>query len=360
MKKFISDLQVNTSIDSYFVLVKKNLKLTKYDKPYLELTLADKTGRIEGRLWEDAIKFNEKAETGDIVLVKAVVDKYRDDKQLKVDYFEKADERAYSYEDMVRTVENRESILSDIATRLALIKNKWINELAREFLDDKILMKKFIDGIGAKMWHNAYIGGLVEHTHEVMRIADAICDIYPEADRDIVIFGAFTHDIGKVDELDPKGMEYTTEGSLLGHISIGHNILRDKMKEIKNFPRELEIRLEHVILSHHGEYEQQAPVLPKTLEATIVYHTDELVSQTNAVREIKLLEGADGKVWSNYVSIKNRKYYLKDGSGEEWACSGSEKASTALDNEIIKPALKAKESVKPSREKTKMDLFSGE
>ncbi|MFH1412381.1 MAG: HD domain-containing protein [Candidatus Omnitrophota bacterium] len=317
-KKFIQDMKVNEKIDSVFMLRKKNLKLTKYDKPYLEIGLSDRTGKIEGRLWDDADKYNETAETGDIVRVKGVVDKYREEKQIKVDLVEKADERAYKFEDMVRVAENVEEIYEKIVSYLTAMENPWISKLAETFLSDKELIDKFKEGVGGKSWHNAYIGGLMEHTYEVMYICGKVCDLYPQADRDVAMFGAFVHDIGKTAEIDARKLEYTSEGGLLGHITIGYRILSEKISSVEGFPKELRLRLEHIILSHHGEYEQQSPVLPKTLEATIVYQADELMSQANAIKEIQTGQSAEGKEWSDYVMIKGRKYYIKDSSEEPW------------------------------------------
>ena len=315
-KKFINDLKVNEQVDSVFMLNKKELKLTKYDKPYLQITLSDKSGKVEARLWDNAEKYNEAAEAGDVVRVKGTVDKYREEKQLKIDHIEKADDRSFRYEDMVRVAENRDKIYSDILKYLDSIENTWLSSLKDRFLQDEGLMALFKEGLGGKMWHNAYIGGLMEHTCEVMYIVDKMCDIYPEVNRDIALLGGFIHDIGKVHELDPRKVEYTVEGGLVGHIVIGHKILMEKIGGIEGFPDEVRLRLEHIILSHHGEYEQQSPVLPKTLEATIVYHADELVSQANAIKEIQKSQAEEGKVWSHFVGIKNRKYYIK-GAGEE-------------------------------------------
>ena len=318
-KAFISDMKDKEKIDSCFILRKKNQKLTKNNKPYLELGLSDKTGNIEGRLWENAEKFNKVADTGDIVRIKGMVDTFRDEKQLKVDSMEKADGGDFKYEDMVRVVDNRDKICEDVVKVLKSIKNPWIHSLVEEFLRDEDLMTKFSEGVGAKSWHNAYIGGLAEHTYEVIQIVEKMCDLYPEADRDVALFGAFIHDIGKVYELDPKNLEYTVEGGLVGHIAIGHKMLVEKISKVKDLPKELSLRLEHIVLSHHGEYEQQSPVLPKTLEATIVYQSDELVSQANAIKEIQNSQREEGKEWSNFVFIKNRKYYIKDPKEEEWS-----------------------------------------
>ena len=150
----------------------------------------------------------------------------------------------------------------------------------------------------------------MEHTCDIMTIAGRACDLFPDADRDLVMVGSFLHDIGKVVELDPSTFEYTAAGGLVGHLSLGFEMLSRTISGIDGFPPELAMQLKHIILSHHGEYEQQSPVLPKTLEATLVYHADELVSQANAVREIIRAQAPSGRTWSNFVSIKNRKYFL--------------------------------------------------
>jgi 3'-5' exoribonuclease len=323
-KKFISEFKANDRIDSFFQLRKKNLKLTKKDNPYLELTLADKTGTIEGRVWEDAEGMNSSADTGDIVRVKGTIDKFREENQIKVDLMEKAEEGDFDRADMVRVAENISEVKEKIKIYLEQIEDPWIKKLAGSFWSDAELIEKFSHGVGGKSWHNAYVGGLMEHTYEVMYIVDKMCELYPAADRDLAILGAFMHDIGKVFELDADKMEYTVLGGLIGHIGIGHKMLVEKISEIENFPPEISMKLEHIILSHHGEYEQQSPVLPKTLEATIVYQTDELVSQANAVKEIIVSQSGEGRAWSNFVVIKNRKYYL-EGSLPK---TGSEKADT--------------------------------
>jgi 3'-5' exoribonuclease len=311
MKKiFISELKTNEKIDSFFHLRKKNLKLTKTDKPYLELTLADKTGTIEARLWDNAESFNSSADTGDVVRIKGSVDKFREEKQIKVDSMVKAGDGDFDLSDMVRVAENLGEVKRKITFYLESTQNVWIKKLAVSFLEDKNLMEEFALGVGGKSWHNAYSGGLMEHTYEVMYIVDKMCELYSQADRDLAIFGAFIHDIGKIYELDARKMEYTVCGGLIGHIGIGHKMLISKISGIEGFPDDLAMKLEHIILSHHGEYEQQSPVLPKTLEATIVYQTDELVSQANAVKEIMISQAGDGRQWSNFVVIKNRKYYL--------------------------------------------------
>jgi 3'-5' exoribonuclease len=277
-------------------------------------------------LWDDADVYYGKCETGDVVRVKGMVQTYKESRQIKVDMIDKAATGSFSREDIVRVAVNRGETKQKLTGYLESLQNPWIRSLAKAFTCDAGFMERFEEGIGAKSWHNAYVGGLLEHTFEVMYMVDKMCDLYPELSRDIAIFGAFTHDIGKIRELDEKRMEYTLEGGLIGHVAIGYRILSEKISSIKDFPPELSMRLFHIILSHHGEYEQQAPVLPKTLEATVVYQADDLVSQASAVREIMVSQKGSGRDWSDFVSIKSRKYFVREPESEEAQDKGPSKS----------------------------------
>jgi len=311
MKKFIKEFKIAEPVESVYFLKKKELARTQAGKPYLKLTVSDKSGRIEAKMWENAEQADETVATGEAVFVRGSVETYRGELQLRVDEIRLAQEGEYKFEDLVRTVENADEIFRKIKSILEKISDRHLAALAKSFLDDAGLMAKFKRSPGAQNWHNAYIGGLMEHTYEVMHICGEACVLYPEANKDIVIMGAFAHDIGKTAELDINTFEYTVEGGLIGHLTLGFEILSKKIAEIDKFPKDLATALEHIILSHHGEYEQQSPVLPKTLEATIVYHSDELVSQANAVKELIQSQSGANKTWSGFVTIKNRKYLLK-------------------------------------------------
>lgn len=310
-RKFIKDMRAGNKFESVFQLRKKEMSKTKDGKPFLKLTVSDKTGSIDAKIWDDAEDLNLKVDTGTAVFAKGFVDSWKDNLQLKIDHIRPAAEDEYKAQDLMRTVENRDEILKKIEGYLARVSNKWIAALSRRFFEDKDFMEKFRNSPGASSWHNAYIGGLMEHTSDIMSIVDKACDLYPEANRDIAMIGAFLHDIGKTVELDASTFEYTVAGGLIGHLPLGFEMLSGKIREIESFPEDLATQLKHIILSHHGEYEQQSPVLPKTLEATIIYHADELVSQANAVKEIIQSQGPSGRDWSNFVTIKERKYFLK-------------------------------------------------
>lgn len=309
---FINELKANSPIKAIFLCKKKLLKRTKEDKPYLEVTLSDKTGKIEGRAWENAEELNKEFNEGDVVKISGGTTLFKNELQIKVDDIKKAKNSEYAYENLIRAVASPEKIFEKINNLLSAIKDEWLVKLKDSFLNDAEFIDKFLKSPGAKSWHNAYIGGLLEHTYEVMHISNEVHNLYPESSLDILMIGSFMHDMGKIYELDTNTFEYTLEGGLVGHVSIGYKMLGEKIRNIDGFPKDLALELEHIILSHHGEYEQQSPVLPKTLEATIIYQADELVSQANAVKELQdSFKNTSDASWSNFVSIKNRKYLLR-------------------------------------------------
>lgn len=312
MKQFISDLREGERVNSPFLLKKKELGKTKNDKPYLRLAFADKTGLIEARLWDMAEVVDKRINTGQAVIVKGIVDVWRNNTQIKVDDVFPAAEDEFDKVDLIRCVADIEQILENIKGLFRRhLKNKWIILLVTSLLEDEELIERLKKAPGARSWHNAYIGGLLEHTYEVMMVIERMFELYPEINKDVALLGAFWHDIGKMDELDAETFEYTNSGSLIGHIAMGYELLHRRIRAIPDFPQDLALHLKHLILAHHGEYEQQSPVLPKTLEAIIVYHADNLVSQANAVREIMIANAANDTDWSNFISIKNRKFFLK-------------------------------------------------
>ncbi len=307
----IKELKAGQPVETVFLLKKKETLKTKEGKLYLRLVFADKTGEIEGRMWDNTETVNGAIDSGAVVVVSGTVDVWKNDKQIKVDGLRAASEKEYKPTDLIRAVENPEELFKKVNSYLGGISDKHLSILADRFLEDTDLMSRFKKSPGASSWHNAYIGGLLEHTYEVMYISERVCELYPQADKDLVLIGAFVHDIGKVIELDPNTLQYTLDGGLIGHLTLGFDILSKKISGIKDFPKDLELKLKHIILSHHGEYEQQSPVLPKTLEATIVYQADELTSQANAVKELIEAQSGGDKEWSNFVGIKSRKYLLK-------------------------------------------------
>jgi 3'-5' exoribonuclease len=154
------------------------------------------------------------------------------------------------------------------------------------------------------MWHHAYISGLIEHTLEIIKICDLMCDIHPEINRDLLICGAMLHDFGKIEELNFEPVfEYTDKGKLLGHIVIATMIVNEEINRLVNFPENLKNNLLHLILSHQGKLEYASPVVPKTLEAITLYQADELSAKVNAYKNVIANEIKPGSSWTRFVSL---------------------------------------------------------
>jgi len=186
--------------------------------------------------------------------------------------------------------------------RIQKIKNSKLKMLMDQFFNEKNLLK-FTAAPAGKYWHHSYLNGLLEHSLELIRICDLMCDIHPEINRDLVICGALMHDYGKTEELSfDSSFEYTTRGKLIGHIVISAMLINEGCKKIPDFPNDLRDCLLHIILSHQGKLEFASPVLPKTLEAITLYQADELSAKVNAYKSA-LSEIKEIGKWTKFLPL---------------------------------------------------------
>ncbi len=200
---------------------------------------------------------------------------------------------------------------------MATVSNEWLSALLRRFLEDDAFMARFALAAAGKKWHHAYRGGLARHCLEVAQIAERVCEVFPNIDRDLVLTAVFLHDIGKLSELTQDlFVEYSTEGKLLGHLHIGADMVQQRIDEIEGFPQGLRLQLFHCLLSHHGELANGSPVVPKTLEATVLYHCDNLDAQADALTRVVRETKEKGQIWSDYLPLIDRQVWTKDGYGE--------------------------------------------
>ncbi len=250
MRTYIKNLQAGEAFREVFLLKRKDLGKTKNDKPYLRLAFGDKTGSIEARMWENAEVVDQKVDAGAAVYVTGVVDEWNSTLQLRVESMNYADAGTYKYEDLLKCAENIDEMFESVKSFLRKnISSNWVSLLVQEFLSDEEFVIGFKRSPGARSWHNAYVGGLMEHTFEVMTVVEKMCELYPEANRDVMLFGAFIHDMGKMYELDPFTFEYTAQGGLIGHLPLGFEALSEKIRNIKDFPENMAMQLKHIILS---------------------------------------------------------------------------------------------------------------
>jgi 3'-5' exoribonuclease len=286
------------------LLKKCEIKLTKTNKQYLYLELADKTLALSANIWENFSKTYREIKTGDVVKVIGSMDDYQGVSQIKINSIKTADpaDKLSPADFLARSKRNIEEMENELKIRIQKIKNSKLKMLMDQFFNEKNLLK-FTAAPAGKYWHHSYLNGLLEHSLELIRICDLMCDIHPEINRDLVICGALMHDYGKTEELSfDSSFEYTTRGKLIGHIVISAMLINEGCKKIPDFPNDLRDCLLHIILSHQGKLEFASPVLPKTLEAITLYQADELSAKVNAYKSA-LSEIKEIGKWTKFLPL---------------------------------------------------------
>lgn len=285
---FVTDLpqQENQTIASFFLVQLKSLRSTREGKPYLALRLADRTGSIEARMWDEVAEVEPEFEQNDVVKVEAAVEAYRGQPQLKIRRLRRARPEEIELGDYLpQTTQDVEALYAELLGVARGVTSAYLRELLLSVLEDAELAPRLKRAPGAKTLHHAYIGGLLEHVVSLCRLCRLAAQNYPEVDLDLLLTGAILHDLGKVYELSyERALDYTTEGNLLGHISIAQDILTRKMAGIAGFPERLRTLVLHLLLSHHGRLEFGSPVTPKVREAVLLHYLDDVDSKMEAVR----------------------------------------------------------------------------
>jgi 3'-5' exoribonuclease len=281
-------------------------------KQYLSLELGDATGRIDGVMWDNVDAVSKEVAAGDVVKLKGVVGKYRDNPQVKVDLMARLAPADYKLEHfLAASGVPKPDLEAGIRMEMASVAAPPLMKLLKAFFDDPEFMRSFLDAPAAKLWHHAWLGGLAEHTLAVCRLARGAQKNYDLLDADLLITGCLLHDIGKIREFKLSTfIDYSDEGRLVGHLVLGDQMLMEKVNKIRDFPDELAKRLRHIVLAHHGEKERGSPVVPATLEALIVHHCDYMDAHAAAFTRIIKREGLQNKRWSDYVNLIDRYIYL--------------------------------------------------
>ncbi|BDQ03809.1 HD domain-containing protein [Ignavibacterium sp.] len=305
-------------IINHFLLVKRSdLRLTKQNKEYIALELGDKSLSVQSNLWDDVKNFQNiksNINTGTVVKVKGQLDEYQGAPQIKISEIRlaKEEDNVTPLDFIPRSHRDLDEMKTEFTNRIKKISNPHLNRLIKNIFSNE-RFEKYTTAPAGKLWHHSYISGLIEHTLEIIKICDLMCDIHPELNRDLLIAGAMLHDFGKIEELSfDSAFEYTDKGKLLGHIVIASMIVDEEIKKIKDFPEELKINLLHLILSHQGKLEHASPVVPKTLEAITLYHADELSAKVNAYKLTLQAEIKQNSKWTRFINLAGTDLYSHD------------------------------------------------
>ncbi|MBN2088799.1 HD domain-containing protein [candidate division KSB1 bacterium] len=313
LNKFIRDFVEGDQVVGFFVLRKKETKVKKDGSPYLSLELGDRTDRIRGTLWESSPDLASQFNVGDILKIQGFVTSYQEELYIKIEKIRKA--VAQDNIDLKQFLPETDKDVRILSLRLFSIidslQSPVIKKLLRNIFDDIDFKNKFLQAPAAKLWHQNYIGGLLEHTLQVTEICDKVLVYYKNINRDILIAGSLLHDIGKVFELSMEGfIDYSDKGRLIGHVMMGYEYVARKISDLPELSEPIANQILHIILSHHGEKAQGAPVVPMTLEAMIMHGADYLDSQASAFVRIIQKEKDSGSKWSKYVNLIDRYIYM--------------------------------------------------
>lgn len=300
---------LNQEIDSYFLVVEKELRQGNRDF-FLRLKLADSSGFIVANVWKNAPAKSEMFEVGDVIKIRGIVIKYNKNLQITINEIFNMEEKEYDISELIpATKKDITSLTDEFFVLIDSVEDEFLSQLLKAIFDNKQFLNLFISAPAAKGWHHNYAGGLLEHSVAVAKICNYACTLYP-IDRDLMIAGAILHDVGKVDEYDSAiGIDFSDEGRLIGHFVIADRIITEEAAKIDLFPEELLLKLRHMVLAHHGEFEKGSVRLPQTLEAMVLHLADNMDAQATGVKQIIEASSSSSK-WSEFDKI-NQKFYYK-------------------------------------------------
>jgi 3'-5' exoribonuclease len=300
--------QENKVITSSFVVASKQVKAKKTGEPYLALTLSDRTGQLEAKMWDNVAGVMETFEQDDFIKVKGLLNKYNGRYQITIHKLRRLEENEVDPTDYLpKCPRDIEELWRELGGFVATFQNPYLKALLAAFMADPEIAPAYKTAPAAKTLHHAYIGGLLDHVVSLFRLCDLAVRNYPQIDRDLLLTGAFLHDVGKIHELAyGRSFTYTTRGQLLGHMVIELEMLHAKMAEVPGFPEELKTLLEHLIISHHGQYEFGSPKLPMFPEALMLHYLDDLDSKMESMRaHLERESGYEGD-WTGYNASLGR------------------------------------------------------
>lgn len=308
---FIKDLKPKDEVRTTLLVKSKDLFSNKNGKPYLNLLLSDKTGDVDTRIWEDAENIGATFNEGDIVAIGGKTHLFQNRLQLVIEHLVVVNPQEVRIDDYIKsTDQNLEILYGELIEKFKSLENPWIKQLGLKLLEDPEIAKRYKVCPAAKTIHHAFVGGLLVHSLQLIKLVDAILPLYQKINRDLLVFGAAFHDFGKIYELNYQGKPgYTDEGKLVGHITIGAILIDRKIQEIPGFPQDLDWELKHMVLSHHGKLEYGSPKTPATLEADILAHLDLFDSRVNSIQTLLENDTTEGG-WTAYHKAYDQ-YYRK-------------------------------------------------
>jgi len=284
-ERFVTDLRPDAHVRTTFLVQARERKIARTGSAYLDLELRDSSGMMRAKLWE-CDRYTLDFEVEDIVEVEGVVEDYQGTAQIRVRRISRCSPEGVDLSDYLpRSRRDPAEMYATLLDRLRRVPDGPLRVLLLSIMEDPSIAEKFKRAPASMSYHHAFLGGLLEHVLSLVQLGDQVCDHYEFLRRDLLLAGLVLHDLGKIEELSfSGGFRYSTRGQLLGHISIGLEMVQEKTRQIPGFPEELKDQLEHMILSHHGRLEFGSPKEPMFPEALLLHFLDEIDSKLEAMR----------------------------------------------------------------------------
>ena len=314
--KFINTIEAGESIDDIYTVRDPILRSTTRGDLYIAMYLLDKTGQLNGRMWQATETIYKALPKPGFVHIQGRSELYQNNLQIIINNISVVDAGKVNIDDfLAKTTKDVGQMFQELVKMVGRIQNPQLQAIVKEFLADEELMDKFRNAPGGMKLHHSYIGGLLEHVHNMLRVAVAILPLYPNINADLVLAGILLHDIGKTEELSyDMAFTYTDSGQLIGHIVKSVLMVNQKVDALRakgtHIEPELVDALGHIILSHHGEYEFGSPKLPAMPEAFMVYYIDDLDAKLNLV-ELAINEEAGDSNWTAWKNALQTRLYRK-------------------------------------------------
>lgn len=312
--QYVDELRSGHTVKEKFILSKKILKEKKDGGTYAMLEFTDRSGSIEAIAWDNVVESLNVLSVGDFVFISGTVNEYNDRLQVVINSIKRISDDEIDPKDFLpHSDKDIDKVMGEINDFRAKVSNPYFKNLLDSFFKDQAFVQKFRLAPAAKKAHHAYLGGLAVHTLNILKLMANIQSIYKTLNIDLLITAGILHDIGKIYEYTyTKKLDFSTKGKMLGHIMIGYELIAEKIGKIPQFPESLRLKLLHMILSHHGEFEWGSPKQPVFLEALILHFIDNLDSKAEMmIDELRKNRGKQ-REWSDYHPYLEREIYLRE------------------------------------------------
>ena len=312
--KLIKDLRDKDNVDMLTLVKEKNVSVGKNGRPFMSLLLGDSSGQVDGRVWDNVESLSREIETGDVIRVRGAIQIFQGRRQMVIHRMEKADSTTINFDDFLpKSSKNADDLFAELLLIVKTMKNAQLKQLVLDSIEDPEIRPLFLRAPAAKSIHHAWVGGLLEHVLSILKTMEFMASHYSFLNRDLLIFGAIFHDLGKIWELSwEQGISYTFRGRLIGHMEMACELIDRKSSKILGFDPELRDVCKHIVLSHHGKLEYGSPKRPKFLEAMIVAMVDDLDSKMSTVKTLIDNERGGTERWSRYSDLFDRYFLLDD------------------------------------------------